>query len=163
MIFSDPSFWVGLSFIIVITFLIKKSWSSVGNTLDERSDKIRERIDEAKKLREDAQSLLAEYKRKQINAQSEVEAIYEETNREIKQIKIKASDVLELNLKRKKLQASERIQQSERQAIELIKQKSINIALIATEKLISNNLTTKQKYNLIDNSINDLPKALNKS
>ncbi len=163
MIFSDPSFWVGLAFIIVITFIIKKSWSSVRATLDERSLKIKERIDEAKKLREDAQSLLAEYKRKQINAQSEIESINKETQEEIKQIESKAINTLELNLERKKLQASERIQQSERQAIESIKQKSISIALVATEKLISNNLTTKQKYDLIDNSINDLPRALNKS
>ena len=163
MIFSDPSFWVGLAFIIVISFLIKKSWYSIGHALDSRSKKIRERINKAKELREEAQYLLSEYKRKQLNAQAEVRTISEETDKEIKQIRKKAKDILEANFERKKLQASERIQQSEKQAVELIRQRSINIALLATERLIKENLTSKQKHFLIDNSISDLPDALNKS
>ena len=94
MIFSDPSFWVGLAFIIVISFLIKKFWSSIGHTLDSRSKKIKERINEAKELREEAQYLLSEYKRKQLNAQAEIRTISEETDKEIKQIRKKAKDIL---------------------------------------------------------------------
>ena len=163
MIFSDPSFWVGLAFIIVISFLMKKSWSSIEHGLDSRSKKIKERINEAKELREEAQYLLSEYKRKQLNAQAEIRTISEETDKEIKQIRKKAKDMLEVHFERKKLQASERIQQSEKQAVELIRQRSINIALLATERLIKENLTSEQKHKLINDSINDLPGALNKS
>jgi len=158
---TDPSFWVGLAFIIVISFIIKKSWSFINITLDTRSEKIALRINEAKNLREEAQSLLAEYQRKQIDAQVEIKKISEESIYEIKSIKSKSLHTLEDNIKRKQNQASDRIQQSERQAIETIKQKAISIAILATEKLIEKELTPEHQTKLISQSLDEIPSHLN--
>ena len=57
--FSDPSFWVGLAFVLVVGYLARPIARSVSASLDGRADKIRTQIEDARKLREEAQALLA--------------------------------------------------------------------------------------------------------
>ena len=75
MFYTDPAFWVGLAFLLVVAFLFKPVAKGLTATLDERAASIRTQIEEARKLREDAQALLAEYKRKQRDAMAEAEKI----------------------------------------------------------------------------------------
>ena len=160
---TDPSFWVGLAFVIIISFIITKSWSFINGTLDTRSEKIASRINEAKNLREEAQALLAEYQRKQIDSQVEIKKIEEDSIYEVKSIKSKSINNLRDNINRKQSQASDRIQQSEKQAIETIKQKAINVAILATEKLIEKELTPEHQTKLISQSLNEVPSHLNQN
>ena len=107
----DPEFWVALVFIGVVILFYKPVMRSVGASLDARSAKIRQQIEEARKLREDAQALLAEYQRKSRDAMAEAEKIIAQARAEAQRMKQEAEADLENSLKRRQEQALERIAQ----------------------------------------------------
>ena len=73
--FATPEFWVAAAFILVVGFLFKPVARILTGALDARAAKIRTQIEEARRLREDAQAVLAEYQRKQRDAMAEAEKI----------------------------------------------------------------------------------------
>ncbi|MEK9930755.1 MAG: F0F1 ATP synthase subunit B, partial [Rhodospirillaceae bacterium] len=72
---NTPEFWVAVGFLILLAVLVKPAKKMIITSLDSRADKIRSSLDEAEKLREEAQHLLADYQRKQREAAKEIEAL----------------------------------------------------------------------------------------
>ena len=72
---EDPTFWTAVAFVIVVALLAKPIYKAVTSGLDGRADRIRSQLDEAQRLRDEAQELLADYQRKQREAQTEAERI----------------------------------------------------------------------------------------
>ena len=159
--FSDPSFWVGLAFVLVVGYLARPIARSVSASLDSRADKIRTQIEDARKLREEAQALLAEYQRKQRDALSEAENIVAQAKEEASRMKIQAEKDLEHSIERRKSQALERIAQSEAQAIASVRNTAVDMAVAAAEKLITDQMSGDRQAALVDQSIQDLPGRLN--
>mgnify|MGYP001350309184 CR=1 FL=1 len=80
---DNPAFWVGVSFFGFVGLLIYyKVPGMLGKALDERADRIRQELDEARRLREEAQALLADYQKKRAAAEDEAKAIVEQARRE---------------------------------------------------------------------------------
>lgn len=159
--FSDPSFWVGLAFVLVVGFLAKPIMRGVSASLDGRADKIRTQIDEARKLREEAQSLLAEYQRKQRDALAEAESIVAQAKEEAVRLQAQAEKDLEHSIERRKAQALERIAQSEAQALASVRNTAVDVAIAAAEKLVQDQMSGDRQAALVDQSIQDLPGRLN--
>jgi F-type H+-transporting ATPase subunit b len=159
--FKDPAFWVGLAFVLVVGFLAKPIMRSVSGSLDGRADKIRAQIEEARKLREEAQALLAEYQRKQRDALSEAEHIVAQAKDEAIRMKAQAEKDLEHTIERRKAQALERIAQSEAQAIASVRNTAVDVAIAAAEKLITDQMNGDRQNALVDQSIKDLTGRLN--
>jgi len=159
--FTDPSFWVGLAFVIVVGFLAKPIMRSVSASLDGRADKIRTQIEEARKLREEAQALLADYQRKQRDALSEAESIVAQAKEEATRLRAQAQTDLEQSIERRKTQALERIAQSEAQAIASVRNTAVDVAMAAAEKLITDQMNDGKQDALVDQSIKDLAGHLN--
>lgn len=159
--FSDPSFWVGLAFVLVVGFLAKPIMRGVSGSLDGRADKIRSQIDEARKLREEAQALLAEYQRKQRDALAEAESIVAQAKDEAVRMKEQAEKDLEHAIERRKAQALDRIAQSEAQALASVRNTAVDVAVAAAEKLIQDQMSGDRQTALVDQSIQDLPGRLN--
>lgn len=159
--FTDPSFWVGLAFVIVVGFLAKPIMRSVSASLDGRADKIRSQIEEARKLREEAQSLLADYQRKQRDALSEAESIVAQAKEEATRMRAQAQTDLEHSIERRKAQALDRIAQSEAQAIASVRNTAVDVAVAAAEKLITDQMNGDRQDALVDQSIKDLANRLN--
>ena len=159
--FTDPAFWVGLAFVPVVGFLAKPIMRSVSGSLDGRADKIRAQIEEARKLREEAQALLAEYQRKQRDALSEAEHIVAQAKDEAIRMKAQAEKDLEHTIERRKAQALERIAQSEAQAIASVRNTAVDVAIAAAEKLITDQMNGDRQNALVDQSIKDLTGRLN--
>ncbi len=159
--FSDPAFWVGLAFLLVVALTFKTLVNVATSTLDDRAAKIRTQIEEARKLREDAQALLAEYQRKQRDAMAEAEKIISAAKTEAARLKVDAEKDLEHALSRRKEQALERIAQSEAQAITQVRNTAVDVAMAAAEMLISQNLDPAKKQALTDSAITELPSRLN--
>lgn len=159
--FSDPTFWVGLAFIIVVGFLAKPIARGISASLDERADKIRTQIDEARKLREEAQALLAEYQRKQRDALAEAESIVAQAKDEAVRMKEQAEKDLEQSIERRKSQALDRIAQSEAQALASVRNTAVDVAVAAAEKLIQDQVSGDRQATLVDAAIQDLPGRLN--
>ncbi|MEQ8734535.1 MAG: F0F1 ATP synthase subunit B [Rhodospirillaceae bacterium] len=159
--FSDPSFWVGLAFVLVVGYLARPIARSVSASLDGRADKIRTQIEDARKLREEAQALLAEYQRKQRDALSEAESIVAQAKEEANRMKVQAEKDLEHSIARRQSQALERIAQSEAQAIASVRNTAVDVAVAAAEKLITDQMNGDRQAALVDQSIKDLPSRLN--
>lgn len=160
-LFHDPEFWVALVFVGVVALFYRPAMKAVGANLDARSAKIRAQIEEARKLREEAQALLAEYQRKQREAMAEAEKIIAAARAEAVRLKADAEKDLEFALERRKQQALERIAQTEAQAIAQVRNTAIDVALAAAEKLIQGGLDHGKKQALADKAIAELPGRLN--
>lgn len=154
--FADPSFWVGLAFLMVVAFAFGKVKRAMNSGLDARAAKIRTQIEEARKLREDAQALLAEYQRKQREAMAEAEKIISAAKAEAARMKVQAEADLDAALVRRREQALERIAQSEAAAIAQVRNTAVDAALAAAEALITKNMDNAKRDALTDKAIAEL-------
>ena len=159
--FHNPEFWVALVFVAVVAMFYKPVMRAVGAALDGRSAKIRAQIEEARKLREEAQALLSEYQRKQRDAMAEAEKIISTARTEAARLKAEAEKDLEFSIERRKQQALDRIAQSEAQALAAVRNTAVDVALAAAEKLIKESLDPSKKSALADKAIAELPARLN--
>jgi F-type H+-transporting ATPase subunit b len=157
----DPEFWVALVFISVVIVFYRPVMRTLTASLDSRAAKIRAQIEEARKLREDAQALLAEYQRKSRDAMAEAEKIIAGARAEAVRLRQEAEADLENSLKRRQEQALERIAQSEAQALAQVRNTAVDVALAAAETLIKESLDPAQKQALADKAIAELPQRMN--
>jgi F-type H+-transporting ATPase subunit b len=128
----------------------------MNSSLDARAAKIRTQIEEARKLREDAQALLAEYQRKQREAMAEAEKIISAAKAEAARMKVQAEADLDNALVRRREQALERIAQSEAAAIAQVRNTAVDAALAAAEALITKNMDNAKRDALTDKAIGEL-------
>jgi F-type H+-transporting ATPase subunit b len=160
--FSDPTFWVAVAFVLFVGVLLYlKVPAKVGGALDGRADKIRAEIEEAERLREEASDLLASYKAKQREAMKEAEAIVAHAKEEAERMAKQGAAKLEDSMKRREQQAMDRLAQAEAHAVKQVRDYAAEVALAATERLITEQLDAKQAASLVDNAIKDLPSRLN--
>ncbi len=155
-----PEFWVAIAFVIFVFLVWKKAKVAIFGALDARADKIRAELDEAQRLREDAQSALAAYQRRQRDALKEAEAIIAHAREEAARIRAQAAAELEASLKRRESQAVDRIAQAEAAAVNEVRHLTVDLAIQASRKLLTEGITAKQADALIDQSIAELPKHL---
>ncbi|MBF0563230.1 MAG: F0F1 ATP synthase subunit B [Alphaproteobacteria bacterium] len=158
--YLQPEFWVAVAFFIVVGFAFRRVVHAVSTALDLRAEKIKGKLDEARRLRDDAQVLLVEYQRKQRDAMKEAEDIVAYARAEALRLKKEAAVDLEEAIKRREAQAMARISQAEAQAIAEVRNTAVDIAIAATRHLIAEHLTKSQANALIEQTIQELPKRL---
>lgn len=159
--FSKPEFWVAVSFVIFMALLWKKIVAAFTGMLDARTEKIRQELDEAQRLREEAQSLLASYQRRQRDAQKEAEEIIAHAREEAERLRRQAAVDLENSLKRREAQAMDRIAQAETAAMQEVRSLTVDLAIAASRKLLSENMPQAQQDALVSQAVAELPKHLN--
>lgn len=159
--FSKPEFWVAVSFVIFMALLWKKIVAAFTGMLDARTEKIRQELDEAQRLREEAQSLLASYQRRQRDAQKEAEEIIAHAREESERLRRQAAVDLENSLKRREAQAMDRIAQAEAAAMQEVRSLTVDLAIAASRKLLSENMPQAQQDALVSQAVAELPKHLN--
>ena len=152
--------WVAVAFVIVVALLAKPVFRGITAGLDTRSAKIRSRIDDAERLRAEAQETLAAYQKKQRDALKEAEEIVAHAKAESERLAAKAVADLDELLKRREQQAMDRITQAENDATREVRNAAVDIAVTATRTLIAQNLPAAQASALIDKAIEDLPNRL---
>lgn len=155
-----PEFWVAIAFVIFVVLAFKKASQAITGMLDQRAERIRQELDEAQRLREDAQSTLAGYQRRQRDALKEAEAIIAHAREEAERIRTQSTRDLEAALKRRESQAMDRIAQAEAQALAEVRNLTVDIAIAASRRLLAENIAAAQADTLIDQSIAELPKHL---
>jgi F-type H+-transporting ATPase subunit b len=160
-ILHAPEFWVSVAFVAVVAFIYKPAMAGIAAALDGRAGEIRRQIEEARKLREDAQALLAEYQRKQRDAMAEAERIIQTARDEARRMKSDTEAELVRSIERRKQQALDRIAQSETQAIAQVRNTAIDVAMAAAGALMRDCLSDAQRQAMADRAIQELPKRLN--
>ncbi len=158
--YATAEFWVAIGFLIFIALIGKRAYRLVVVGLDERAERIRARLEEAGRLAEEAQTLLATYERKQRDAAGEAEAIVADARREADRLAEQASAELQRSLKRREELALERIAQAEASAVAEVRARAVDVAMQATQNLLVQKLTPAQSNALIDTAIAELPGKL---
>ena len=155
-VLQSAEFWVLIAFLILVGAVAKKVWAALTAGLDARAGRIKSHLDEAEKLREDAQSLLAEYQRKQHAAAEEAAAIVAQAKAEAERIREQAEADLEQALKRREQQAIEKIAQAEAEALGEVRNQAVDLAMAASRRLLADNIDEGKAARLVDEAIKDL-------
>ena len=161
MPWASPEFWVAVGFVILVAAIFKPIARAAGSMLDARAERIKATLDEAARLREEAQHLLAEYQRKQRGAAQEAEDILTRAREEAARQAAEAQANLEATLTRRETLAREKIAQAEAEALRALRHAAADIAIEATRRLIAEHLADDRAGALIDDTIADLPGKLN--
>jgi F-type H+-transporting ATPase subunit b len=154
---QDPTFWVAVAFLIFVALIVWKARGAITGGLDARGAKIQTEIDEAKRLREEAQQLLADYKRKQRDAIAEAEAMLKAAGEEAGRVRTRAA----ADLERREQQAIDRIAQAEKNAEAQVRNIAADLAIAATRRILTEKMDGATANRLIDDTIRDLPSKLN--
>ena len=158
--FQAAEFWVALATIIFAVLAFRPAAKAVTAMLDDRADKIRQELEEAQRLREDAQATLASYQRRQRDALKEAEDIIAHAREEAERLRLHSTADLEAAMKRREAQAMDKIAQAEALALQEVKNLTVDIAVAAGGRLLVQNLDAQQSAKLIDASIADLRRNL---
>ena len=153
-------FWILIAFLAAVAILIRQAWGTVTKSLDARAQAIRHQLDEAKRLREEAEAMLAEYQRKQRDAIAEAQDIVVHAQAEAERVAKQAEIDLEAAIKRREEQARDKITQAEVKALAEVRGVAVDVAIEAVRVLLAEALDTKRGAGLIDQAIEDLPKRL---
>lgn len=129
--------------------------------LDGRIDRIRRDLEEAQRLREEAQALLADYKRRHREAMREAEAIVEHAKSEAGILREQAQIELQHRLERREQAALDKISQAEAQALVEVRGLAVEVAVAATRRALSAKIDARRGNALIERAIEDLPARLN--
>jgi F-type H+-transporting ATPase subunit b len=151
---QDPATWVAVAVVIFFIFAYKKVWPKMAAGLDAHSVKIKEEIDQAARLKQEAQDLLAQAQRKAAEAERTANEILERAKFDSKQIADDAEREIEREIERKMKLAEEKIQRAEAQSLENIRKKAVESAIEAAKDILKNELAGKaNKDKLVDKSI----------
>ncbi|TWB49941.1 F0F1 ATP synthase subunit B family protein [Nitrospirillum viridazoti] len=158
---QNPTFWVGVAFVIFFALVIwKGGFGALGKSLDARAEKIRLEIETAQKLRQDAEAALTAYQKKQRDAMKEADAIIAAAREEADRIRQHAEADLEATLKRREAQALEKIAQAEATALQQVRSLAVDVALAATESLLTQTIDQSRSDAMVASAIEELPGKL---
>lgn len=158
--FQDPTFWVAIAFVVFVIAVYRPIKKAMTGALDERAETIRRELDDAQALREEAQKTLAEYKRLQRDAVTEAAEIVEHARHEAAALREQAEKDLTEQLKRREQLAVEKIEQAEATALKQIRDQAVDLAMVATQRLLSEQVDDAKSNDLVDHAIKDLPNRL---
>lgn len=160
--FQDPTFWVGVAFVLFFAVLVYyKVPPLIARQLDARAEKIRAELDEAKRLREEAQLLFADYQRRQHEAMQTAEEIVAKAKEDAEILRLQSVKELEITLARRQELAENKIRQAEEKAIAEVQGVAVDVAIAAAAKLMQDGLKGDKANALVDQSIKDLQTHLN--
>ncbi|MEQ9691240.1 MAG: F0F1 ATP synthase subunit B [Bauldia litoralis] len=154
---EDPTFWALVGLIIFFAIMIYlKVPKTVTGGLDKRAERITTELDQARKLREEAQALLAEYQRKAREAESEAEEIIDQATREAEALGAEARTRMEEYVASRTKLAEDKIAQAEAQAIQEVKALSADVAIAAAERILTAKAKGETANALVDAAIGDV-------
>lgn len=161
----DPStadFWVLISFLLFFGILFYYGVPKlITGSLDDRAEKIRTELDDARRLREEAQQLLADYQRKAREADEEAKAIVEQAKREAEALAEETRKSTAESLERRTKLAEEKIARAETQAIADVRRTAVEAAVHAAESILKGKVSGDTGRQLIDQALSDLKGKLN--
>ena len=159
----DATFWVTISFFIFLGILIYfKIPQKIKETLEQNILNIKNQINEAEKLKEDAKNILTEQEQKISNSKDEVKDMIDKASEQAEKNVIRANEEFHSLMENRKKNAEERIRQLKSQAEKDIKNASVKIAIDSVEKLIKNSLDKSKLDRIYNSSIQETKLALKK-
>ena len=158
---KNTNFIVLLAFILFIGVLFYFNVPKLlGGMLDKRAETIRSELNEARKLREEAQSILANYERRQKEVQEQADRIVESARKEAEAEAVKAREAIEVTVARRLAAAEEQITSAQSSAERAVRDKAIKVSVAAARNVILSQMTRANADKLIDAAIDEVGSKL---
>lgn len=158
----DATFWatVALFIFFAVVFYLKVP-GTVAKSLDDRAERIRNELDQARKLREEAQEVLAEYQRRRKEAEKEADDIVASAEHEAALMVEEAKQKTDDYVARRTALAEQKIAQAERDAVNEVRAQAADIAVEAARRLLESKVDAKLSGDLFKSSLADVKTKLN--
>jgi F-type H+-transporting ATPase subunit b len=160
--FHEAETWVAVAFLLFIALAVYlKVPAMVAKMLDERADKIGKELAEAKRLRQEAQALLAEYQKKRVEAEKHAAEIVAQAKVEAETYSVETRKKLAETIERRTKQAAQKIAQAEAAAVKEVRTSATEAAIAAATKLVGEAMQGTRGAKLVDESIAAVKSRLN--
>ena len=154
--FSDPQFWVAVSFILFITAIFNPVRKTLTSSLDAQIKDIKNKIDEVENLKNEAQKALDELKERESKVAKEIQNLKIESEKKISQLKELSASKLTEQIKKREILAENKIEQLVRDTNISIREYISAIAIETTKGFLLENLSKDKKSDLVTESIKEL-------
>ena len=159
--YEDSRFYILVALVLFFALIFWKGvHKALGKALDARAETIRNDLDEARRLREEAQTLLASYHRKQAEAEKLAEDIVAQARKDAETMASDARVQLAAKLERRTQVAEEKIAAAEAQALNDVKARAAELAVDAAEKIFRKDLKAADHSRLISEGLKQMGSAL---
>ncbi|ODR94913.1 ATP F0F1 synthase subunit B [Methyloceanibacter stevinii] len=159
---ATAEFWVAVSFFLFVGLVVYfGAHKMIASALDNRASAIAKELADAQALREEAEAVLADYKKKTANAAREAEDIIELAAKEAEALALETSRAMTEQFERRMKMAEDKIAQAEADALRDVRAAAADAAVSAAQTVISSSLTPETADKLIGAGIDDLKSKLN--
>jgi F-type H+-transporting ATPase subunit b len=160
--FAEPEFWVAVAFVILLgAFAYLGVHRTVLTTLDHRTARIKAELDDARRLKDDAAKLLAEYKARHASAEREAQDIIDSAKAEAERIAAEAKAKLEDFVARRTRTAESKIALAEAQALADVRAAAADAAVTAATTILSQSVKGGVADDLLAKGITEVRAKLN--
>jgi F-type H+-transporting ATPase subunit b len=160
--FAQPEFWVAVAFVILMgVFAYLGVHRTVLKTLDHRSERIKAELDDARRLKEEAAKLLAEYEARRASAEREAQDIIASAKAEAERIAAEAKTKMEDFVVRRTKTAESKIALAEAQALADVREAAANAAISAASTILSQSVKGQIADDLLAKGIMEVREKLN--
>jgi F-type H+-transporting ATPase subunit b len=159
-VFESPELWVAVAFVLFVLLAGRAIWRALAKMLDARAARIRAELQEAQRLREEAEQLLADYQRKQRDARNEAEAIIEHAREEAARLRREAEETIRQTLARRERLALESIAQAEAKARADVRNEAVDVAIAAARRILAEAIDEQRGRALTDRAIAEVERGL---
>jgi len=158
---SNTDFVVLIAFLLFIGVLVYyKVPGLVGRKLDERAEGIKSDLDEARAIREEAQSLLTSFERKQKDVQAQADRIVSQARDEANEAAKEAKEDIGKSVERRMKAAEDQLASAEARAVRDIRDQAVAVAVAAARDVIAKQMTTEDRNASIDAAIDEVEAKL---
>ena len=153
----NTDFIVTIAFLVFVGLLLYfKVPSAIGKLLDKRAEGIRADLDEARRLRDEAQDIYASYERRQREVKNQADEIVANARREAEAGAVKAQAELERSIERRLKAAEEQIASAEADAVRAVRDRAVQTAVAAAAEILRGQQTPQTGPEAIDRSIDEV-------
>ncbi len=159
-ILHNPETWLIVAFLLFFALFAKFVLPMILKALDKRSDDIRYQLEQASRLRAQAEALLASYQAERAEKEKEAEAIIDAAKRDAAALRARANADLTQALERRSQQALDKIARAEQEAVGFIRTQMIDVATQAVRTLVTTQLDGNAEDPAIARAISAVEKQL---
>jgi F-type H+-transporting ATPase subunit b len=159
-VFLNPKNWVLIAFFLFFALFGKKLWDAIASMLDDRAAKVRAELDEASRLRREAEAMLLEARKSRDEALADAKTLIAGAQAEAARLTAATAAEAEASAKRREQMAIDRIAAAEKAAVDEVRYTAVDVASVAARQVIAEGLTPDAGSALVDQAIAQLPAAL---
>lgn len=158
--FADPKNWVAVCTVLFVLLAGKKIWAALTAMLDDRTNAVRAELEEAARLRGEAEAMLRDAAARRDAALAEATRLLEGARAEAARLGAAAAAEAEASARRRERMALDRIAAAEKAAVDEVRMAAADVATQAARHVIAETMSAEVDGRLVEQAIGQLPAAL---